>query len=138
MDPILSGGTDFAIRDACNAALALQQAADRPDEGEAVMAQYADRAAREFRAYVKLARYWYGNNRSVDGFFWQARREVRAHTDFVDTPLRAFVYLTSGQYSADRHFKVFIDWQEKRIFDRLGVDRQALARAMRHIKARSR
>lgn len=134
VDPILSGGTDFAIRDACNAALALLRIADDPVGAEAVLDEYADRAQREFQAYVKLARYWYGNNRSVDGFFWRARREIQAHSEFVDTPLRAFVYLTSGQYSADRHYKVFIDWQEKRIFEQLGVNKPALQKAMKHLR----
>lgn len=138
-DPILAGGVDFAIRDACNFAIALLEARDRDASGgRERLAAYERQARTEFRAYIKLARYWYGNNRRVDGLFWEARRAIPDDVDFVDTPLRAFAYLTSGQYAADRHFKVFIAWQEKRIFERLGVDRRRLAKAMRAVRSRRR
>ena len=44
----------------------------------------------------------------------------------------------ADQYSADPHFKVFIDWEEKRIFEQLGVDKPALKKAMRRLRAPSR
>jgi len=138
VDPILAGGVDFAIRDACNAAIAWLEAREAATDAalqERMMA-HASQAATEFRAYLKLARYWYGNNRSVEGLFWEARRAIPEEVDFVDTPLRAFAYLTSGEYSADRHFKVFIAWQERRIFQQLGVDKQALGRAVKALRRR--
>jgi hypothetical protein len=36
--------------------------------------------------------------------------------------MRAFIYLTTGRYAADRHFKVFQRWQEQKMFSALGVD----------------
>lgn len=111
VDPILSGGVDFAVRTGFSAALGLLQ-------GD--LAPYAERARQEYRAYLRLARYWYGNNRSTEGLFWEAHRLV-PHPDRT-TPLRAFVYLTTGHYAADRHFKVFQRWQEEKMFRALGVD----------------
>jgi flavin-dependent halogenase len=141
VDPILSGGVDFAIRGGCNAALAIAKLVgdDGYDEAE-VLRDYDQGLRAELVAYLRLARYWYGNNRSVDGFFWEAHRAVRA--DSIDTPLRAFKYLTMGRYDADRHYKVFIEWQERKIFKRLGVDkaslREAIAQAERRIYGQRR
>jgi len=130
VDPILSGGVDFAVRSACNAALALLDALQRPPETRATpLASYADRIRREYDAYLQLARYWYSNNRSVEGFFWEAHRLIEPNS--LRTPLRAFVYLTSGRYAADQHFKVFAEWQEQKMFRSLGVDRQGLQHAMK-------
>jgi len=125
VDPILSGGVDFAVRGGCAAALAVLQAQD-PTAASAggVSARYDQRLRAEYRAYLKLARYWYGNNRSVDGLFWTAHESV--HATNIATPMRAFVYLTTGHYAADRHFKVFARWQEEKMFRALGVDADAL------------
>jgi FAD-dependent halogenase len=125
VDPVLSGGVDFAVRGGCAAALAILQGHDEqgPSMGEAT-ARYDQRLRAEYRAYLKLARYWYGNNRSVDGLFWTAHDAVNATN--VATPMRAFVYLTTGHYAADRHFKVFARWQEEKMFRALGVDAAAL------------
>lgn len=114
VDPVLSGGVDFAIRGAANAALAILQGG--PEAAE----RYNATLQKEYRAYLGLARYWYGNNRSVDGFFWEAHRAIAE--DSVSTPFRAFIYLTTGHHAADRHFKVFAEWQEERMFKALGVD----------------
>jgi flavin-dependent dehydrogenase len=119
VDPILSGGVDFAIRGGLNAALAILKGSA---EG------YEDALRREYRAYLRLARYWYGNNRSVDGFFWEAHEEIPPTATSV--PKRAFVYLTTGRYAADAHVRVFQEWQEKKMFRALGVDAGALRKAI--------
>lgn len=128
VDPILSGGVDFAVRGGANAALALLRGFDG---GRGVLSgaleAYGKQIRTEYRAYLRLARYWYGNNRSVDGFFWQAQRELGANAGSV--PVRAFVYLTSGRYAADQHVKVFQRWQEERMFRALGVSRDQVARS---------
>jgi len=118
VDPILSGGVDFAIRSGFRAAHAALSG-----EIEAYEAQLR----REYKAYLRLARYWYGNNRSVDGLFWEAHRAIPEHA--TATPLRAFVYLTTGRYAAEQHLKVFQQWQEEEMFRRLGVDAAALRKA---------
>lgn len=129
VDPILSGGVDFAIRGALNAALGVLQVEGGAEEG-AVFGAIAEQLGREYRAYLRLARYWYGNNRSVQGFFWEAKEELGP--SHLSTPLRAFVWLTSGRYAADTHLRVFQRWQEEKMFRQLGVDgdkvREALAR----------
>lgn len=127
VDPILSGGVDLAARSAANAALAILQITDGNDP-RSVLTEYSDQLMQDFRAYLRMARYWYGNNRGVDGFFWEAHKELGAASP--STPLRAFVYLTSGRYSTDRHLKVFMEWQEKKMFQALGVDRGQLGRAL--------
>ena len=137
VDPILAGGVEFAVRGACNAALATAKIlSDDGWEPTAVADDYARNLRLEQAAYLKLARYWYGNNRSVEGFFWEAHRAIQADALSLETPLRAFKYLTTGRLDADRHYKVFIEWQERKMFQRLGVDKTALKAAI--ARARSR
>lgn len=126
VDPILSGGVDFAIRGAANAAVALLGELDGSTPG--ALDAYGQRLEQEYRAYLRLARYWYGNNRSVSGLFWEAHRSIPPHS--ASTPLRAFVYLTSGRLAAERHLRVFQEWQERKMFRALGVDREALQEAL--------
>ena len=45
------------------------------------------------------------------------------------------MYVTSGRYAADQHFRVFQAWQEKRMFDKLGVDQRALKSALKRREA---
>ena len=123
IDPILSGGVDFAVRGGAAAALAVLRVLSGEPAAD-VMDAYDQKTLRLYGAHLRLARYWYGNNRSVDGFFWEAHRAIRA--DALSTPLRAFVYLTSGKYAADQHLQVFQGWQETKIFRALGVDRTHL------------
>jgi flavin-dependent dehydrogenase len=133
VDPILSGGVDFAIRGACNASLAILTSLRDPANGARAFERYEARLRSEYRAYLRLARYWYGNNRSVKGFFWEAHSEIPP--DSVSTPMRAFVYLTSGQYAADHHYRIFEETQERKIFHSLGIDKGALQRARKRITA---
>lgn len=136
VDPILSGGVEFAVRGACNAAIAVEKMLTGLVDADTVRAEYENTFRFEQNAYLKLARYWYGNNRSVSGFFWEAHREIRGEALSLDTPLRAFVYLTTGRHDADRHYKVFIEWQEQKIFRQLGVDPVAVKKAIAAARSR--
>ncbi len=126
VDPILSGGVDFAVRTGFTAAVTALRILAGDDE-PGLADEYDERFRREYKAYLRLARYWYGNNRSVDGLFWQAHKEIPAQA--TATPLRAFVYLTTGKYAAEQHVRVFQEWQEKKMFRAIGVDAAALKRA---------
>lgn len=132
VDPILSGGVDFAVRGACNAALAILTSLRDPAAEQSAFERYDKRLREEYRAYLRLARYWYGNNRSVQGFFWEAHSEIPVNS--LSTPLRAFVYLTSGRHAADQHYQIFEQAQEQKIFRSLGVDRRALSRARQKLQ----
>jgi halogenation protein CepH len=129
VDPILSGGVDFAIRNGLRAALAVDAIVESKGALSTTAARlgaYEDQLRREYEAYLSMARYWYGNNRSVDGLFWIARQAVPRES--AETPLRAFVYLTTGRYAADRYFKVFDRRQEERMFRAMGVDKTKVRR----------
>jgi len=127
VDPILSGGVDFAIRNGLRAAIAVDAILAKDSALPTTAARlgaYESQLRREYEAYLSMARYWYGNNRSVDGLFWIAKQAVPRES--AETPLRAFVYLTTGRYAADRYFKVFDRRQEERMFEAMGVDKKAL------------
>jgi halogenation protein CepH len=138
-DPILSGGVDFAIRSACNAAVAILRAVADPALCRTAMNEYQAQLRREFGAYLRLARYWYANNRRVEGLFWESHERIAVSA--VSTPLRAFVYQTSGDCDADAHFHVFSLAQEQKIFRKLTLDpiqlKDALRRAQRHLENRN-
>lgn len=130
VDPVLSGGVDFAIRGAFNAAVGALKILGGEPEGP--IGQSYDQGLRtEYRAYLSMARYWYANNASVEGLFWRAHQAVPKGS--AATPLRAFVYLTTGQYAADRHFKIFQGWQEQNMFKALGVNKAALQASRREL-----
>ncbi len=133
VDPILSGGVDFAIRGGCAAALAaLRILGEENGEAAAIQGEYEKQIGEDYRAYLRLARYWYGNNRSLEGLFWEAKTAVPGGGG--STPYRAFVYLTTGRYGADRHTRVFQEWQEKKMFRALGVDRGVLASQLKRLR----
>ena len=66
VDPILSGGVDFAIRSGINGAMAIHLAHQGVTDA---LTKYGTQAHKEVHAYLRMARYWYGNNRSQSGFF---------------------------------------------------------------------
>lgn len=134
VDPILSGGVDFAIRMGCRVAFALVRGLGGAEPLDPLIASCGEQLRREYKAYLRIARYWYGNNRSVAGLFWEAHREIGS--DGLSTPLRAFVYLTTGKHAADQHLKVFTEWQEKKMFGQLGVDEPELKKAWRGARQR--
>lgn len=134
VDPILSGGVDFAVRMGCRVAFALVRGLGGAEPLDPLIAACGDQLRREYKAYLRIARYWYGNNRSVEGLFWEAHKEITP--DALTTPLRAFVYLTTGKHAADQHLKVFTEWQEAKMFGQLGVDTPQLKRAWRDVRAR--
>lgn len=126
VDPILSGGVDFAIRSGINGAMAIHLSQNGVTDA---IKDYGKQAQGELDAYLRMARYWYGNNRSQEGFFWEAMKSIPKGA--TSTSLRAFVYLTSGQYATDQHFEVFDQWQERHMFRALGVNKEALKAALK-------
>ena len=133
VDPILSGGVDFSVRSGATAAQAILSGLKSGSFTES-FAEYERRLRKEYRAYLRMARYWYGNNRSVDGFFWEASQLV--DKEALSTPVRAFVYLTSGRYATDQHFKIFPRWQEEIMFEAIGVDRKQTQDALRKYRGK--
>jgi hypothetical protein len=118
--------------------VAVLHAAAEPSRTSAIMGAYEAQLRREFGAYLRLARYWYANNRMVEGLFWKMHEFIPVSA--MSTPLRAFVYQTSGECDADAHFHVFSLAQEKKIFRNLEVNpdqlKDALSRARRHLAMR--
>ena len=130
VDPILSGGVDFAIRGAANLALAILRYIENSDTTP--LQEYQQMLFKEYQAYLRMARYWYANNSSVDGFFWEAYQEIEQ--PMHSTPMRAFVYLTSGRYAADQHFAIFQKWQEEKMFTALGVQKEQVQESIRLLR----
>lgn len=127
VDPILAGGVDAAVRGATSAGQALLRGFEGGSGALAgALLAYGEQVRGEYRAHLRLARYWYANNAGAGGGFWRKGRQG-ANTGSV--PVRAFVFLASGRYTPDTHNRVCAPWQEQRAFQALGVSRDQVERA---------
>ena len=93
VDPLFSTGVHLAISAAHIGAAYVVSALDDPD----FAAEAADAFERLYRTqyehFHELARLFYAGNRSVDSYFWEARRITGASA----APREAFVRAVSGQ-----------------------------------------
>ena len=96
VDPLFSTGVHLAISAAHIGAAYVVSALDNPT----FAADAADAFERLYRTqyehFHELARLFYAGNRSVDSYFWEARRITGAS----DAPREAFVRAVSGQAAA--------------------------------------
>ena len=96
VDPLFSTGVHLAISAAHIGAAYVGSALDDP----AFAAEAADAFERLYRTqyehFHELARLFYAGNRSVDSYFWEARRITGASS----APREAFVRAVSGQAAA--------------------------------------
>ena len=96
VDPLFSTGVHLAITAAHLAAAHVVTMLTDPDLA-AESAQAFERAYRtQYEHFHELARLFYASNRSVDSYFWEARRLTGASAP----PREAFVRAVSGQAAA--------------------------------------
>ena len=94
IDPLFSTGVHLAIYSATIGAAFVTTALENP----ALAAQAAEAFERQYREHYshfrELARLFYGSNRSIDSYFWQAR-QITGEARY--SPRDAFVRAVSGQ-----------------------------------------
>lgn len=103
VDPILSSGVTLALQSGHRAAYTLLTARARPelDPGQLWRA-YADYIRGEAGSFLKLARFFYGNNRAAESWWWEAHRLVNASGRLDIDPQRAFTMATAGFFPVPR------------------------------------
>jgi flavin-dependent dehydrogenase len=107
VDPILSSGVTLALQSGHRAAYTLLTARARPaatagaDRAELWRA-YADYIRGEAGAFLKLARFFYGNNRAAESWWWEAHRLINAGGRLDVDPQRAFTMATAGFFPVPR------------------------------------
>jgi flavin-dependent dehydrogenase len=103
VDPILSSGVTLALQSGHRAAYTLLTARARPElDGAALWRAYADYIRGEAGAFLKLARFFYGNNRAAESWWWEAHRLVNAGGRLDIDPRRAFTMATAGFFPVPR------------------------------------
>ena len=95
VDPLFSSGVHLALSSAVLAAAYVTTSLRRPEMGAAAAAVYAELYLQQYGHFRELARLFYASNRSVESYFWEARKI--AGDDGASTPREAFVRAVAGQ-----------------------------------------
>lgn len=97
VDPILSSGVTLAMQSAHRAAYTFNTARVRPDLSSAALWRaHADYMRGEAGAFLRLARFFYGNNRAAESWWWEAQRIVNASGKLEIDNKQAFTMATAG------------------------------------------
>ena len=95
VDPLFSSGVHLALMSGVLAAAYVTSALKDVPLGQAAKTVYQELYFREYSHFRELAKLFYSGNRTVDSYFWEARRLLRAEKDF--SPRRAFIQAVAGQ-----------------------------------------
>jgi clorobiocin biosynthesis protein Clo-hal len=97
VDPILSSGVTLALQSGHRAAYTWLTVRRRPELGPtALWRAYADYIRGEASSFLKLARFFYGNNRAAESWWWEAQRLLNRRGRLELEPQRAFTLATAG------------------------------------------
>jgi len=97
VDPILSSGVTLALQSGHRAAYTYRTAKRRSDLPERELWRaYTDYIRGEAGSFLRLARYFYGNNRAVESWWWEAQRLVNASGKLDVDHKQAFTMATAG------------------------------------------
>ena len=95
VDPLFSSGVHLALSSGVLAAALATSALRDAELGRAAAVAYAEQYRRQYEHFRELARLFYAGNRTVDSYFWEARRLTGGDGE---TPARlAFVRAVAGQ-----------------------------------------
>ena len=95
IDPLFSSGVHMALMSGVLASAYAVTCLESPDMAEQTMIVYEELIRREYTLFRELASLFYKTNRSVDSYFWEARR---ISGNSIDENARAsFVKAVSGQ-----------------------------------------
>ncbi|MDC0743938.1 NAD(P)/FAD-dependent oxidoreductase [Polyangium mundeleinium] len=97
VDPILSSGVTLAMQSGHRAAYTYRTARARRDLPEdALWRAYADYIRGEAGSFLRLARYFYGNNRAAPSWWWEAQTLVNASGKLAVDDRQAFTMASAG------------------------------------------
>ena len=114
VDPLFSSGVHLALSSGVLAAAYVTSALKDPELGRAAAAVYAQQYRQQYEHFRELARLFYAGNRTVESYFWEARRITGADDS---TPARlAFVRAVAGQPPAGYERAVLAHGETPRSF----------------------
>jgi len=103
VDPILSSGVTLAMQSGHRAAYTWLTSLTRPElPAPSLWRAYADYIRGEYGAFLTLARYWYGNNRAAESWWWEAQRLVNRTGRLDLNDRQSFTMATAGFFPMPR------------------------------------
>ena len=97
VDPLFSSGVHLAMSSGVLAAAYITSTLRDPELGEAAAPVYQQLYYTQYGHFHELAKLFYSSNRTVDSYFWEARRIVGDDEGF--SPRQAFIRAVAGQPS---------------------------------------
>ena len=95
VDPLFSSGVHLALMSGVLAAAYVVAALKDESIRDAAGKMYAELYHKEYSHFRDLVRLFYASNRTVDSYFWEARRLVDADLDL--SPRHSFIRAVAGQ-----------------------------------------
>jgi hypothetical protein len=95
VDPLFSSGVHLALMAGVLAAAYVTTAVKEPSMREAAGRVYKELYYKEYGHFRDMAALFYSSNRSVDSYFWEARRLLGG--DGHLSPRQAFIHAVAGQ-----------------------------------------
>ena len=103
VDPILSSGVTLALQSGHRAAYTWLTSRRRPElDAQRLWQAYGDYLRGEAFSFLQLARFFYGNNRSAESWWWEAQRLLNARGRLELEPRQAFTLSTAGFFPIPR------------------------------------
>ena len=95
IDPLFSSGVHLAFMSGMLAAAHITTAIKDKDLGKASEEVYDNLYSQEYQHFRELAKLFYSSNRTVDSYFWEARRLLGVETSYDSR--KAFIHAVAGQ-----------------------------------------
>ena len=95
IDPLFSSGVHLALMAGVLAAAYVTTALKDPSMQEAAGRVYKELYYKEYEHFRAMAQLFYSSNRTVESYFWEARRLLGAEAHL--SPRHAFIHAVAGQ-----------------------------------------
>jgi flavin-dependent dehydrogenase len=103
VDPILSSGVTLALQSGHRAAYTFTTARRRPElPAQSLWDAYATYIRGEYGSFLKMARYFYGNNRAAKSWWWEAQQIVNRAGRLQLDDHQSFTMATAGFFPTPR------------------------------------
>ena len=99
IDPLFSSGVHLALMSGVLAATYVTTALRTPGMAAAAAQVYQELYLKEYHHFREMVRLFYASNRTVDSYFWEARRilEGEGHENSAISPRASFIQAVAGQ-----------------------------------------
>ena len=99
IDPLFSSGVHLALMSGVLAAAYATTALRNPDMARAAAQVYQELYMKEYHHFREMVRLFYSSNRTVDSYFWEARRILEDEKGGASglTPRASFIQAVAGQ-----------------------------------------